>query len=226
MDNVLQEKEKVVIYGAGAIGRLAYGIFKRSATYEVVAFTADSFYVNSESFLDLPLLPFEESIHEYPPEMYKMFVAVGYRKMRVRRKMYEKAKENGYVLVNCIDKSALILERVHLGDNNLIFPNVVIETDVKIGSNNVFWTGVTICHDSSIGSHNFFASGVIIGGFCNIGNLNFIGFGSVVRENTHIPDEVLVGASSYVNKNPQPLGLYYGVPAKRMKELGNGVELS
>jgi len=217
--------KKVIIYGIGVIAKIVTN-FLNLNDIEVEAYTVDDDYFEDSEFLGKPVVPLSIVEKRYPPEQYDGFVAVGYKRMRARKEMFEKMVSKGYFLINCVAKGAILLPNVEIGKNNLIFPGTVIENNVKIGDNNIIWSNATICHDSQIDNHNFIAAGVVIGGFCKIGNMNFIGFNSTIREKRIIPDEVLIGASSFVNKNPESLSVYYGVPAKKVKSLVNGVEIN
>ena len=72
---------KLIIFGAGDIARLAHYYFTRDSEHEVVAFTVDDQYKQGDSFLDLPLIAFENIAQHYPPAECKMFVALSYAKM-------------------------------------------------------------------------------------------------------------------------------------------------
>src|SRR3972149_56326 len=67
---------KLVIFGAGDIARLAQYYFARDSQHEVVAFTVDRQYRQQHTFLDLPLVDFENIVNLYRPRQFKMFVAV------------------------------------------------------------------------------------------------------------------------------------------------------
>ena len=51
-------RKKIVIFGTGEIAVLTHYYFKHDSDCEVVAFTADDDFVNSNTFNDLPLVPF------------------------------------------------------------------------------------------------------------------------------------------------------------------------
>ena len=50
-------------------------------TVRVVAFTVDAAYKTADTFLDLPVVAFEEVAAAYPPGTHSMFVALSYAKM-------------------------------------------------------------------------------------------------------------------------------------------------
>jgi len=77
--------ERVVILGTDIMAEVIYYYLMKDSPYEVVAFTADRDFIEQEEFLDLPVIPFEDVEKLYPPERFKMFVAVGYQKVNTVR---------------------------------------------------------------------------------------------------------------------------------------------
>jgi sugar O-acyltransferase (sialic acid O-acetyltransferase NeuD family) len=190
--------KKLIIFGDSAFAEIAYEYFTHDSSYEVVAFTVDKEYLTKSDLFGLPIIPFEELEHTYPPEVYEMHIALVYNKLnRVRRAKYLAAKEKGYRLANYISSKCFIWPNVKLGDNVFIFEDNTIQPFVKIGSNNVFWSGNHIGHHTHIGHHNFLSSHVVISGFCEIGDSNFIGVhitrnvasGSLIKGTPNLPDD-------------------------------------
>ena len=72
--------KKMIIFGAGSLANLAYIQFTNEGLYEVCAFTVNEEYLNQKQIFDLDVVPYEKLEHTYPPELYSMFVAIGYRK--------------------------------------------------------------------------------------------------------------------------------------------------
>jgi hypothetical protein len=62
---------RLIIFGAGDIARLADHYFSRHSEHEVVAFTVDQEYRHGDTFLDRPLVSFEEAVARYPPSTTK-----------------------------------------------------------------------------------------------------------------------------------------------------------
>lgn len=206
--------KKLVIYGAGDFAAHCARIFESEGKFQVVAYTVDNKYHQSDMFNGSILIPFDDVSKQYPPSEYVMFVAIGYSSMRVREKLYRNAKEKGYSLITYISGTALVSSSVKIGCNNIIMDGVVIEHGVVIGDNNIFWSGVTVCHDTKIESHSFFAARCTIGGYSNIKSLCFLGFNAVVIQNVKLENETLVGACSLVLKNSRPYSKLIGLPAK------------
>ena len=206
---------KIIIYGKGDFARLMLYYFTKDAKYRVSAFCVDNAYKKNESqFCDLPLVSIFDVQKLYPPTEYKVFVAVGYSQMRNRVVMYDRIKLLGYQCVNYISPFANIDESVILGQNNAIFPQVLIEPFVTIKDNNIIWSSAIICHNVEMHSHCFLAAQTLVGGFSKISNNCFIGFNATISENICINNETLVGAKSLVKEDTNSYSKNIGIPSK------------
>ncbi len=211
-------KEDIVIYGKGDFARLMLHYFNVDSKYNVIAFCADEEYLDNNTFCDLPLVPFKNIELVYPPNIFSIFVAVGYSNMRVKRNMYENVKLKGYYCVNYISSKAIIDSSVIIGENNVIFSNVVLEPFVKIENNNIIWSSSNISHDVNIFSHSFIASQSLVGGSSKIEDNCFIGFNTTILQNVTLQTETLIGAKSLVLKSTERYSKYIGIPAKKVLE--------
>lgn len=219
-------KQKIIIYGCGDFAQQMYWYFSHDSVYEVVGFCVDSQFMVTHKIKGLSVYSFENIEKKFPPSEYKMFVAVGYSKMRNRQQMFQKAKNKGYEFINYISSQAQLAIGTVLGCNNVILSNVVVEPNVCIQDNNIVWSNATICHDVVIGNHNFFAAGVVIGGFTQVQNLCFVGFNSTVIQNLKILDESLIGAHSLQLRNTSQYSQWYGNPSNLIKyHMEKGIEI-
>ena len=95
----MEKLEKVVIFGLGTFAQVAKVYLTCDSHYEVVAFTVDKAFIQGESAFGLPVVPFEDVEKAYPPQQYKMLVAVGYGEGNaLRAAKYGEAKAKGYEL--------------------------------------------------------------------------------------------------------------------------------
>src|ERR1017187_8878774 len=112
---------KIIIFGTGDIAQIANYYFKIDYDHEVVAFTVNKAYLNEKEFEGLPIVSFEEINKLYPPEEYKMFIALSYSKMnKIREAKYHEAKAMGYELVSYISSKCSYLSQYQPGDNCFI----------------------------------------------------------------------------------------------------------
>lgn len=215
--------KKVIIYGAGAYGKLFFYEADRYGAIEIVAFTVDSEYMRNERECGLTVVPFEEVEKIYPPSEYDMLVVCGYSIMRNRKKMYEKAKNKGYTLINYISPRAMVENEIKMGENNIIMANTIVGFDGVMGNGNIIRQNVYLGHEFHMGNHSIISPGCTLGGGSNIEDLVFIGIGVTARSYVTYGAESLIGVGSNVVKDVEPYSACCGNPAKVMsyhKETG------
>ncbi len=205
---------KLLIYGLGDFARAMRYYFEKDTDYRVVAFCADQHFIKQNEFDGLPVVPFENIQDIHQPDECKMFVAVGYSKMRARKSMYEKAHNKKYKFANYISPLANVDSSVILGVNNVVLQGAQIEPFCTIGNNNVIWSSVNISHDVRIGSHCFIASQSLVGGRAKIGDGCFLGFNSTTIQEVELAEETLVGAKTLVLTATEPFSKNIGLPSK------------
>lgn len=207
------KSHKLVIIGNTSNAKLAHFYFQNDSVYDVVAFSVNREYISEGFFCGLPVIPLEEIETTYPPDMFDVFIAVGYSGMnKIRENLYTKCKELGYRMPNYISSRSSFLTKETIGDNNLILEDNTIQPFVKIGSNNVLWSGNHIGHDSVIGDHCFITSHVVVSGFVRIKNNCFLGVNSTLRDAIVVERESLIGAGAVIMKDTVEKGVY--LPAK------------
>jgi len=217
---------RLVIFGAGDIARLAHYYFTHDSKHEVAAFTADQKYIKDDSFLKLPLVAFEDVAKRYPPQDYKMFVAMSYAKMnKLRAEKYYQAKQLGYELVSYISSRCSFLTEYPVGENCAILEDNTIQPFVRIGNNVTLWSGNHIGHDATIDDHCFLASHIVVSGHVHIHPYCFIGVNATLRNSIEIAPETLIGAGAIIMKNTEPKGVYLPQRAELFKKKSDEIEL-
>jgi len=217
---------KLVIFGAGDIARLAFYYFSRDSEHQVVAFTVDEKYRQSDNFLDLPLVAFEDVVARYAPDEYKMFVALSYARMnKLREEKYHLAKQRGYELVSYVSSRCSFLTDHPVGDNCFILEDNTIQPFVKIGNNVTLWSGNHIGHDAVIEDHCFLASHIVVSGYVRIRNNCFLGVNATLRNSITIAPETLIGAGAVVMKDTVPKGVYLPQRAELFSKASDEIEL-
>jgi sugar O-acyltransferase (sialic acid O-acetyltransferase NeuD family) len=214
--------QPLLIFGTGSLARMAHFYATEEMKLNVLGFVVDEERYNLTECCGLPVLRWDqEFLAKHEKSKVSIFVALGYREMIQRQKLFDRIKKADFYLINIISKSAFVANSAEMGVNNIFMPGTVIEPGVAIGNNNVFWSNTTICHDSIIGNHNFFASNVTVGGEVKIGDRCFFGFTSTVAHQRNVCNDVLLAAQSLLLNDGKSLGLYRGVPARRAVEISN-----
>jgi sugar O-acyltransferase (sialic acid O-acetyltransferase NeuD family) len=206
----------LVIFGAGEYAEVAYSYFREVGTHEVVAFTVDRQYVDTDTSYGLPLVPFEDVARLYSPDSHDFFVAVGYAQINgVRRAKYETAKAMGYAMASYISPRAIIHPDAELGEHCFILDDVVLEPFASVGDNVTIWTGAVIAHYSRVASHCFVSIRVLIAGGTSIGEQCFLGVGAVLRDHLSVGERTVVGAGAILLADADADGVYIGAASRQ-----------
>ncbi|WP_248930944.1 acyltransferase [Paenibacillus hamazuiensis] len=141
---------------------------------------------------------------------------------KVRHKIYKLCGLNTYshrIMGGCY----------FLGNNITIGKNIFINyrcffdsehQSIEIGENVNIAFGVMFCTSTHKIGHMLNRAGETVGLPIKVGNGCWIGAGAVILPGVTIGEGCIIAAGAVVNKECLPNGLYAGVPAKRMKELG------
>mgnify|MGYP001394246558 FL=1 len=185
--------KSLIIFGNAEIAELAYFYFTNDSDYEIVAFTVDDEFIDNDTFLDLPLIPFSEIANKFPPDENNMHVALSYSKLnQLRQEKYQQAKDSGYKLASYICSKSVAWDDLVIGDNCFILENQTIQPTVKIGNNVMLWSGNHIGHGTVIRDHTYVSSHVVISGHCDIGKRCFLGVNSTIKDFTKVGDDCFI----------------------------------
>ncbi len=213
----MKKTKKLIIFGAGTLGHLAYEYFQHDSEYEISCFTTESKYIEAgQIFCGSPVFAFENIQKTHPPEEYEMYIALGWYKLnRNRTHFYNLAKEKGYKLATYISSSASIWHNVEIGDNCMIMENCVLHPFSKIGNNVTLWSCCCIQHYSYIRDNCSLVARCVIAGNSEIGENSFLGVNVSVGDNLRIAPDNFIAMGSVIRKSTQPNSIYEGNPAKR-----------
>jgi len=201
--------EKVVLFGTSAGARLAHFALSHDPNYEVVAFTVDRDYVKDGTFCGLPVVPFEEIQTFYPPQNYKMLVAIFANGMNMlRAKKCDQAKEKGYTLISYIHPQAIVAPGLVIGDNCFISEGVICRPFSSIGNDVILMPGATIGHDTVIKDHCFIGNRAVVMGVVTIEPFCFIGPNATIMEAVTIAAECLIGGGVVIQENTKEKEVY------------------
>ncbi len=210
--------KNIIIFGTAEIAELAYFYFTNDSDYEVVAFSVDDEFVDSDMLLGLPVIPFSEIVNKFPPEENDMHVALSYTKLnQLRQEKYEQAKKLEYKLASYICSKSVIWGDLEIGDNCFLLENQTIQPTVRIGNNVMLWSGNHIGHGTVINDHAYISSHVVIGGHCDIGQRCFLGINSTIKDFTKVGDDCFVAMDSSVISNLDDGSVVLPLPCKTLK---------
>jgi sugar O-acyltransferase (sialic acid O-acetyltransferase NeuD family) len=200
---------QIVIFGEGKIADEAYFYLTNDSPHDIVAFTADEKYISKKKLFSLPVVPFESVEEKYPPDDFKMIIAVGYQNLnKFRAKKYHEAKNKGYELISYINSKASNFGDVEIGDNCFILENAVIQPCSKVGNDVFIWSGNHVGHHATVGDHCYISGHSIISGHTTIEPYCFIGVNATIGHEVKIGRESLIGAGTLITKNAPPNSVF------------------
>jgi sugar O-acyltransferase (sialic acid O-acetyltransferase NeuD family) len=203
--------KKVVIFGAGATGRLARVYLAKDSPHQVAAFTVHTKHLDQGRLLGLDVVPFERLEDHYPPDQFAMFVAIGYEQVnQLRARLYKECRSRGYELISYISSRAIHWGEVEIGENCLILEGSVLQPFAKIGNNVTIGCHSHVGHDAEIGDHCYLAAGSVVPGHVRVGQYSFIGTNATIRNAITIAPECVIGAGAVILRDTKPGAVYIG----------------
>ena len=205
---------RIVIFGVQDFAQLAHFYISRDGKDTVVAFTVHEKYIESPTFMGLPVVPFEHVEESYPPAKYQMFAPMSSARMNtIREDVFNQVKARGYTCISYISPLATYYD-TPIGENCFIFENNVIQPFTSIGNNVIMWSGNHLGHHSAIADHCFVASHVVISGHVAIQENCFIGVNATLNNGITVAKNTFIGSGALVTSTTQECGVYPGVAAE------------
>lgn len=207
---------KLIIVGAGGMGRTMYDLVKESVGYgtdfDIIGFIDDN--LNAlDNFSNYP--PILGAISEYIPKEHEVFVcSIGGRS---RKECMEKLIRRGGNFISLIHNTSRVGTNVKLGKGVLIGTYTTIAADAEIGDYNFIQSMTIVGHDCKIGSWNRIDSQVMMVGGTTIGDNNMIHTGAMINHGVHIGNDCTIGACSFVTMDVPSGSTTFTTPARRLK---------
>lgn len=198
--------EKIIIFGIKTVAQIVLNAIRDDghSEIEVCGFCVDRTYYNDKALCGLPVVPFEEVEIYFPPQEYKMLVAIGFHKLNtVRAQKCAEAKAKGYKLASFVHSQADISSSATIGENCIVLNNVSVEPFASVGNNVCLYCNTTISHHSTIGDNCWIASGSVVGGESSVGHNCFLGICSIVGHSIIIGSNNFIGAGAKVTRNTE-----------------------
>lgn len=196
---------KIVIFGNGRLAETITAYFEVESSFKICGYTVEKEHKNQqESFLNKPLVDFEELEKNFPPSKYSLFIAVGNNYTRER--IYSESKKRAYSFVSHISPKAVQDVGIKLGENVFVTESSNLQPFVEIGNNTII-TGSKIGHHTEIGNHVMLSCSTI-GGGAKIGDFSFLGLNSAVQHDTVIGEKNIIGMGSNISHDTEDNEVY------------------
>ncbi len=206
--------KKLIIIGAGGMGRTVYDLARQSVGYgvdfEVKGFVDDNIKA-LDTYDSYPAVL--STIKDYELEIGDVFVSsIG----SSNRKTYIRPiVDKGGEFINIIHSTARLGTNVKLGKGNIIGAYATVGADARVGDYNMIQSYSVIGHDAEIGNNNRIDTHVVcVGGVKVCDDVN-IYTSSVINHGVEIEDGACVAALSFVIRRVKAGTTVHGNPAKK-----------
>lgn len=198
------KEKKLIIYGIGKLAEYVKYVFEEDTDFKVISFCIQRDLHKSSTFLNLPLVPFDDLEEQFPPDSYSLFIAVGHNE--VRKRIFEEAQTRNYNLPNYISSKANTWKNLKVGQNCFIGEGSTIQPFVEIGNSCILFAA-NIGHHTTIGNH-VLVSAMTLGGNVQVEDNCFLGMNSTIAQNVKVGQNSIVGMGCSISRNTAPNSVY------------------
>jgi len=214
-------KKNLVIFGSGFQAKVIFNSVVTNKKYKFLGFVDDK-KINST------VLTFNKKKYKIIDNLIdcknlkkikKLNGVIGIGSNFIRKKVFNKINKTR-IKINwetIFFKNSNISENVKIGNGSVIMGNVFINNNSIIGSHCIINSGSLVEHDNSFSDFSSTGPGVITGGDVSVGDLTHLGMGSIILNGKKIYSNSVIGAGSLVTKNCKSYSVYYGLPARKIK---------
>lgn len=209
-------EEKIVILGAGGLGREALEVVKQYNQQQVYA----SFKKGIIGFVDEDAQKIETEINRCPVYDFdwlskakdiKAVCAIG--NTEARRKVTLRAEKLGVEFTNVIHPNAQISDFATFGKGVIVCAGNIIAPNTQIGNHVYINMNCIVGHDAVLDDYVFLGPGVCVDGLCQVKEGAFIGTNASLIPGVTIGKWSVVGAGAVVLKDIPAYSVAVGVPA-------------
>lgn len=191
----------IVIFGTSPISEVAKFYIEKYSSDRIVGFTADPGYCENDSFLGLPVAPWNELERRFPPESVKLLGPLSYQRLNeLRRDRHVEGRARGYSFTTFVHPRSQV-ETSEIGENCLILEDNVIQPFVQIGHGVIIWTGCFIGYRSSVGDYCFLSAQAGLGDCVKLGPRCFLAGRAAVESRLEVGEACFLDTNVLVRKD-------------------------
>lgn len=181
---------KLLVYGSSEFGAVLRDVLA-DCGHEFAGYIDDVHPANPGV-----LGSFEQVRTSHPPSSAGLVLAIGYKHLEARRRIFEAARAAGYRFPALVHPAAHVHASAQVGEGAVVMARAIVDRQASVGEACVLWPGVNVSHDSRIGANTFASPSAVVCGFVTVGRDCFLGAGSVIADHRAVPDGSFVKAGS------------------------------
>jgi sugar O-acyltransferase (sialic acid O-acetyltransferase NeuD family) len=212
----LDERERLVIFGAGGHAKSVISAVAAANHYRIVALIEEGTAREGIKVLGHAVLGGPIALDQLRADGIRL-AAVAIGDNRARARISQTLGETGFDLTTVIHPSAWIAPGCVIGAGSFIHVFAVVGPECRIGHGAIISAQSVVGHDSHIGDWAQITPGVRIGGNVVIGQGAFLGMGCTIFPRVRIGAYASVGANSVVHKDIPDNAVVVGNPARMIR---------
>lgn len=217
-------KKNIVIFGSGVHSVVVFSEIIKLKKYNILGFV-DNFCNKGKKIITYKNKSYYNlgkiiDVINKKSKKKKLCGIIGVGFNYTRKKIFNEvlALDKSFKWESIISKDSILNGNISIGEGSLIMSGVIINTETNIGKHCIINTSSSIDHHNNFLNFSSCGPGVVTGGNVIVGDSSYVGIGSVIKHGVKIGKDTVIGGNSFVNKECIDNFLYYGVPAKKIRE--------
>ena len=193
--------EKIVVIGKGGHAKSVIDVIERQGIYKVAGYIVNDCNIQEDN--NYPIIGKDQDLKKiYQAGIQYAVVGIGFLgKSRLRNHLYDVLKEIGFKLPVICDPSAIVSQKVEIGEGTFIGKGTIINAGAKIDRMCIINTGAIVEHDCKIGEFSHISVGAVLCGEVNIGENVLVGANATVIQGKRVGNDSIIGAGEVLKKN-------------------------
>ncbi len=219
----MSDKPFVFLVGSSGHARVIIDIVEQENRYQIAGLL-DAYEPVGKKIMGYPVLGSEKDLPELLTQFpdASLIIAIGDNDVRrqVRDQILEHWKEAKFA--NAIHPAATIGRGVQMGNGVVVMAGAVVNPLCHLHDFSLVNTRASLDHESVLEEFSSLAPGATTGGNVQVGKGAVIAIGATVLHGVSIGAYTVLGAAALLTQNTQEYELWYGVPAKKIRDRGPG----
>ncbi len=205
--------QKLLIVGAGGLGKEVVDLILAVDRFEIVGFLDDDPNKKNTLVNQIPVLGGLGQLDKYKAVKH---LAIAIANPAVKKRIADIADKAGFQFPNLLHPSVVFGSGVSLGRGNIICAGSIVSTEACLQNFITINPQCGIGHESTLYGYSTLYWGVHLGGNTIIGEGCELGTHSCVLQGLQLAGNVVLGAGAVAVKSIEECGTFVGIPARKI----------